>query len=336
MSHTRRSFVAFICLAMLAGCGQKPEATRSAAATPPAARPDAPKAVVATPTATPTTRPAKETAFIRQCLAVGLRPTILLELESKAIAEAQGQAKASGPTKAQLKDLGDSFSAAAARLNEMAASPEAGRKAPFAQLLADTRAKQAANCSRLPDNLLHGEGVGLMMLEFIKITTQAPNQQEADRRAGEHFKQNWPDLFNLPAQQKAALDEILKTEQEFQQVVIGLNNDPELKVIQLEAITEVVRGLEARAKKTAAAMNAERHYGTLLGTVFPQRPWTIENGELVSLTITGQKVVGHCIVSKIRLAVRGRSSGQNASFDLNVVHRTYADGRPAVLQVFER
>jgi hypothetical protein len=336
MSHTRRSFVAFICLAMLAGCGQKPEATRSAAATPPAARPDAPKAVVATPTATPTTRPAKETAFIRQCLAVGLRPTILLELESKAIAEAQGQAKASGPTKAQLKDLGDSFSAAAARLNEMAASPEAGRKAPFAQLLADTRAKQAANCSRLPDNLLHGEGVGLMMLEFIKIAAQAPNQQEADRRAGEHFKQNWPDLFNLPAQQKAALDEILKTEQEFQQVVIGLNNDPELKVIQLEAITEVVRGLEARAKKTAAAMNAERHYGTLLGTVFPQRPWTIENGELVSLTITGQKVVGHCIVSKIRLAVRGRSSGQNASFDLSVVHRTYADGRPAVLQVSER
>jgi hypothetical protein len=336
MSHTCRSLIAFTCLATLAGCGQKPEATRSAAATPPAARPDAPKAVVATPTATPTTRPAQETAFIRECLAVGLRPTILLELESKAIAEAQGQAKASGPTKAQLKDLRDSFSASASRLNEMAASPAAGRKAPLAQLLADTRAKQAANCSRLPDDLLHGEGVGLMMLEFIKITAQAPNQQEADRRAGEHFKQKWPDLFNLPTQQKAALDEILKTEQEFQQVVIGLNNDPELKVIQLEAITEVVRGLEARAKKTAAAMNAERHYGTLLGTVFPQRPWTIENGELVSLTITGQKVVGHCIVSKIHLAVRGRNSGQNASFDLNVVHRTYADGRPAVLQVFER
>ena len=336
MSHTCRSLIAFTCLATLAGCGQKPEATRSAAATPPAARPDAPKAVVATPTATPTTRPAQETAFIRECLAVGLRPTILLELESKAIAEAQGQAKASGPTKAQLKDLRDSFSASASRLNEMAASPTAGRKAPLAQLLADTRAKQAANCSRLPDDLLHGEGVGLMMLEFIKITAQAPNQQEADRRAGEHFKQKWPDLFNLPTQQKAALDEILKTEQEFQQVVIGLNNDPELKVIQLEAITEVVRGLEARAKKTAAAMNAERHYGTLLGTVFPQRPWTIENGELVSLTITGQKVVGHCIVSKIHLAVRGRNSGQNASFDLNVVHRTYADGRPAVLQVFER
>jgi predicted small lipoprotein YifL len=336
MSHNRRSLIAFIFLAALTGCGQKPDATRSAAATQPAARPDAQNAVVAPPTVTPTTRPAQETAFIRECLAVGLRPTLLLELESKALAEAQGQVKAGGPTKAQLKDLRDSFSAAAAKLNEMAASPEAGRKAPLAKLLADTRAKQAANCSRLPDDLLHGEGVGRMMLEFINITAQAPNQQEADRRAGEHFRQNWPDLFNLPVQQKAALDEILKTEQDFQQVVIGLNNDPELKVIQQEAIAEVVRGLEARAKKIAAAMDAERHYGTLLGTVFPQRPWTIENGELVSLTITGQKIVGHCIVSKIRLAVRGRSSGQNASFDLSVVHRTYADGRPAVLQVIER
>ena len=336
MSHTCRSLIAFTCLATLAGCGQKPEATRSAAATPPAARPDAPKAVVATPTATPTTRPAQETAFMRECLAVGLRPTILLDLESKAIAEAQGQAKANGPTKAQLKDLRDSFSAAAARLNEMAASPAAGRKAPLAQLLADTRAKQAANCSRLPDDLLHGEGVGLMMLEFAKITAQAPNQQEADRRAGEHFKQNWPNLFNLPVQQKAALDEILKTEQEFQQVVVGLNKDPELKVIQREAITEVVRSLEVRAKKTAAAMNTERLYATLLGTAFPQRPWIIEQGELVSLAIREQKIVGHCIVSKIHLEARGRSTGQNASFDLNVVHRTYADGRPAVLQVIER
>ncbi len=336
MSRPFRSLIALICLATLTGCGQKPEAPRSSAATPPAARPDAQNVGVAPPTATPTTRPAQETAFIRECLAVGLRPTLLLELESKAIAEAQGQAKAGGPTKAQLKDLRDSFSAAAAKLNEMAASPEAGRKAPLAQLLADTRAKQAANCSRLPDDLLHGEGVGLMMLEFIKITAQAPNQQEADRRAGEHFKQNWPNLVNLPVQQKAALDEILKTEQEFQRVVIGLNKDPEFKIIQREAIAEVVRGLEARARKTAGAMNAERLYGTLLGTVFPQRPWTIEQGELVSLTITGQKVVGHCIVSKIHLDVRGRNTGKNASFDLNVVHRTYADGRPAVLQVIGR
>lgn len=326
MSHPLLPLIVLGALVVLGGCSKEPA---------PGPTPVKPPAAAASQV-TQTTRPAQETAFIRECLAVGLRPTILLELESKAIAEAQGQAKASGPTKAQLKDLRDSFSAAAAKLNEMAASPEAGRKAPLAKLLADTRAKQAANCSRLPDDLLHGEGVGLMMLEFIKITAQAPNQQEADRRAGEHFKQNWPNLFNLPAQQKAALDEILKTEQELQQVIIGLNKDPELKVIQREAVAEVVRGLEARAKKTAAAMNAERHYGTLLGTVFPQRPWTIENGELVSLTITGQKVVGHCIVSKIHLAVRGRNSGQNASFDLNVVHRTYADGRPAVLQVFER
>jgi hypothetical protein len=56
----------------------------------------------------------------------------------------------------------------------------------------------------------------------------------------------------------------------------------------------------------------------------------------VSLTIMGQKVVGHCVVSKIHLDVRGRSTGKNASFNLNVVHRTYADGRPAVLQVIER
>jgi len=299
--------VALVNLVLLTGCGKKPE--------------DRPKH-------TP-----QEVAFIQECLAVGLRPTILLELESKAIAEAQGHAKPSGPTKSQLKDLRDSFSAAAARLNEMAASPEAGRKAPLAQLLADTRAKQAANCSRLPDDLLHGEGVGLMMLEFAKITAQAPNHQEADRRAGEHFKQNWPNLFNLPVQQQAALDEILKTEQEFQQVVIGLNKDPELMVIQREAITEVVRGLEARAKKTAAVMNPERFYATLLGAAFPQRPWTFEEGEMVKLATLEQKIVGHCIVSTIQLDVRGRRSGQAASFNLTVVHKTYADGRPVRLQV---
>lgn len=327
MSHPLSSLFLLGVLIALGGCGKDPA---------PSPTPVKPPAAAVAPKATQAGRPAEETAFMRECLAVGLRPTILLDLESKAIAEAQGQAKANGPTKAQLKDLRDSFSAAAARLNEMAASPAAGRKAPLAQLLADTRAKQAANCSRLPDDLLHGEGVGLMMLEFAKITAQAPNHQEADRRAGEHFKQNWPNLFNLPVQQKTALDEILKTEQEFQQVVVGLNKDPELKVIQREAIIEVVRSLEVRAKKTAAAMNTERLYATLLGTVFPQRPWTIEQGELVNLTITGQKVVGHCIVSKIHLDVRGRNSGQSASFDLNVVHRTYADGRPTVLLVIER
>ena len=322
---------------MLAGCGPKSPAPRAHAAPPTSgATPAAPSAATAASQVTQTTRPAQETAFIRECLAVGLRPTILLDLESKALAEAQGQAKANGPTKAQLKDLRDSFSAAAAKLNEMAASPEAGRKAPFAQLLADTRAKQAASCSRLQGGWLHSEGALFILADLFKITAQAPNQQEKDRRADEYAKQNWPNLFNLPVQQKAALDEILKTEQEFQQVVIGLNKDPELMVIQRDAITEVVRGLEARAKKTAAAMNPERLYSTLLGTVFPQRPWTIEKEEMVSLTITGQKVVGHRIVSKFHLVVRGRNSGQNASFDLNVVHRTYADGRPALLQVYER
>lgn len=175
-----------------------------------------------------------------------------------------------------------------------------------------------------------------MMLEFAKITAQAQNHQEADRRAGEHFKQNWTNLFNLPAQQKAALDEILKTEQEFQQVVIGLDKEQDLKPLQREAITGVVRSLEARAKKTAATMNPERFYATLLGAEFTRRPWKIEAGEMVKMTITEQKVIGHCIVSKIHLDVRGRSSGQSASFDLNVVHRTYADGRPYVLQIIER
>ena len=327
MSHPLPSLILLGALIGLGGCGKEPA---------PSPTPVKPPAAAVAPHVAQSGRPAQETAFIRDCLAVGLRPTILLELESKALAEAQGQAMASGPTKAQLKDLRDSFSAAAARLNEMAASPAAGRKAPLAQLLADTRAKQAANCSRLPDDWLHREGALLILADLFKITAQTPNQQEKDRRADEYAKQNWPNLFNLPVQQKAALDEILKTEQEFQQVIIGLNKDPELKVIQREAITEVVRSLEVRAKKTAAAMNAERLYATLLGTVFPQRPWTIEQGELVSLTITGQKVVGHCIVSKIHLDVRGRSTGQNASFDLNVVHRIYADGRPAVLQVIER
>jgi hypothetical protein len=337
MRQARHRLIALVCLASLAGCGPEPTVPRASAALPAYGQsPAAPNPAVVAPKAVQAGRTAEEAAYIRECLAVGLRPTILLELESKVLAEAQGQAKANGPTKAQLKDLRDSFSAAAARLNELAASPAAGRKAPFAQLLADTRAKQAANCSRLPDDLLHGEGVGLMMLEFAKITAQAQNHQEADRRAGEHFKQNWTNLFNLPAQQKAALDEILKTEQEFQQVVIGLDKEQDLKPLQREAITGVVRSLEARAKKTAATMNPERFYATLLGAEFTRRPWKIEAGEMVKMTITEQKVIGHCIVSKIHLDVRGRSSGQSASFDLNVVHRTYADGRPYVLQIIER
>jgi len=302
--------VALVNLVLLTGCGKKPE--------------DRPKH-------TP-----QEVAFIQECLAVGLRPTILLELESKAIAEAQGQAKPSGPTKSQLKDLRDSFSAAAARLNEMAASPEAGRKAPLAQLLADTRAKQAANCSRLPDDLLHGEGVGLMMLEFIKITAQAPNQQEADRRAGEPFKQNWPNLFNLPVQQQAALDEILKTEQEFQQVIAELDKDAELKSVQKAAIADVIKELETRAQKAAAGLTPERFYETLIGHQFRPNAGRLEAGEMVKLVIKEQKIIGHCIVSVIHLDLRGNRSGQTASLELSVLHKTYADGRPALLQVIER
>jgi hypothetical protein len=284
---------------------------------------------------TQTTRPAQETAFIRECLAVGLRPTILLELESKAIAEAQGQAKASGPTKAQLKDLRDSFSAAAAKLNEMAASPAAGRKAPLAQLLADTRAKQAANCSRLPDELLHGEGVGLMMLEFAKITAQAPNLQEADRRAGEHFKQNLQNLINLPHQQKAALQEIIETEQQLQQVVIELNKDAELQSVQKAAIADVIKELETRAQKAAAGLTPERFYETLIGHQFRPNAGRLEAGEMVKLVIKEQKIVGHCIVSVIHLDLRGNRSGQTASLKLSVVHKTYADGRPVRLQIVE-
>ena len=311
-------------LIALGGCHKESKSATS---------PATPKASVATPAVTQTTRPAQETAFIRECLAVGLRPTLLLELESKAIAEAQGQAKAGGPTKAQLKDLRDSFSAAAAKLNEMAASPEAGRKAPLAQLLADTRAKQAANCSRLPDDLLHGEGVGLMMLEFIKIAALAPNQQEADRRAGEHFKQNWPNLINLPVQQKAALDEILKTEQQLQQVVIELNKDAELKSVQKAAIADVIKELETRAQRAANALTPERFYETLIGHQFRPNAGRLEAGEMVNLLIKEQNIVGHCIVSVIRLDLRGNRSGQTASLKLSVVHKTYADGRPVRLQI---
>jgi hypothetical protein len=311
-------------LIALGGCHKESKSATS---------PATPKASVATPAVTQTTRPAQETAFIRECLAVGLRPTLLLELESKAIAEAQGQAKAGGPTKAQLKDLRDSFSAAAAKLNEMAASPEAGRKAPLAQLLADTRAKQAANCSRLPDDLLHGEGVGLMMLEFIKIAALAPNQQEADRRAGEHFKQNWPNLINLPVQQKAALDEILKTEQQLQQVVIELNKDAELKSVQKAAIADVIKELETRAQRAANALTPERFYETLIGHQFRPNAGRLEAGEMVNLLIKEQNIVGHCIVSVIRLDLRGNRSGQTASLKLSVVHKTYADGRLVRLQI---
>lgn len=336
MSHPRCSLIACICLATLAGCGQKPDAPRSGAVTPPSTRPAAPNAVVATPPVTRNTRPAQETAFIRECLAVGLRPTILLELESKAIAEAQGQAKASGPTKAQLKDLQESFAASATKLSELATSPQAGRLTSIPQLLAEARAKQATNCSRLPDDMLHGEGVGLTMVELRKIAVQAPNEQEADRQAREYLKQNWPNLINLPIQQKAALDAILSTEREIQQLIGGLAKAPELQSVQQEAIASIVQEVEIRARKAADRLTPARFYETLIGHQFRPNAGRLEAGEMVKLVILEQRIVGHCIVSSIRLDLRGSRSGQTASLNLNVVHKTYADGRLARLQVVER
>jgi hypothetical protein len=269
-------------------------------------------------------------------LIVGLRPTLLLELESKAIAAAHGGAKAKSPTKSQLKDLRENFALSASKLSDLASSPTADRRAQLAQLLSEARAKQAANCSRLPDDLLHGEGIGLMMVEFMKISSEAPNQQEADRRAGEHFKQNWPELVNLPVQQKAALDDILKTEKEMRGIILSLDKDPEFKPIQREAVSTVIRELEIRASRTASSMSSERFYATLIGTHLLKQPWAFEAGEMAKLVIIDQKVVGHCIVSKIQLDVRGRRSGKAATFNLNVVHRTFADGRPSLLQVVEQ
>jgi predicted small lipoprotein YifL len=336
MRHARNPLVALVCLASLAGCGPEPTPPRAPNA-PPASNhsPVAPSAPGVEPKFSKTSRPAQEVAFIRECLAVGLRPTILLELERKAVTQANGQAIASGPTKAQLHDLRDNFAESATKLTELAASPAAGRRATFAQILAEARTKQAANCSRLPDELVHGEAVGLMMREFIKITAEASNYQEADRRAGEHLKQIWPELINLPAQQKAAMEAILKAEQEFRQVIITIDKEPDLQLIQRDAVIGVIRSLEARAQTTATAMNTERFYATLLGMELKKRPWKIEAGEMLKLLVTEQKVVGHCIISRIRLDVRGRVSGRNVSFDLSVIHHTYADGRPAVLQVIE-
>ena len=313
-------------LIALGGCGKEPVSGPTPVQPP----------VVAAPKLAQVGRPAQEVAFIRQCLAVGLRPTILLKLEGKALAQANGQAKASGPTKAQLQDIRNNFSASATELTELAASPAAGRRAPLAQLLAEARTKQAANCSRLPDELVHGEAVGLMMLEFIKITAEAPNYQEADRRAGDHFKQIWPNLINLPVQQKAAMEAILKAEQEFQQVIISIDKEPDLRPIQRDAITGVIRSLEARAKNTANLMTPASFYETLIGHQFRPNAGRLEAGEMVKLEILEQKIVGHCIVSLIRLDLRGNQSGQTASLNLSVVHKTYADGRPVRLLVLEK
>jgi hypothetical protein len=107
-------------------------------------------------------------------------------------------------------------------------------------------------------------------------------------------------------------------------------------VIQREAITEVVRGLEARAKKTATLMTPARFYETLIGHQFRPNAGKLEAGEMVKLVIKEQKIVGHCIVSVIHLDLRGNRSSQTASLKLSVVHKTYADGRPVRLLVLEK
>ena len=152
MSRPLSSPIFLSALIALGGCGKEPVSGPTPVQPP----------VVAAPKLAQVGRPAQEVAFIRQCSAVGLRPTILLKLEGKALAQANGQAKPSGPTKAQLQDIRNNFNASATELTELAASPAAGRRAPLAQLLAEARTKQAANCSRLPDELVHGEAVGLL------------------------------------------------------------------------------------------------------------------------------------------------------------------------------
>lgn len=329
MSHACHSLIALICLATLAGCGQKPDAPRAAATARPAST--SPTQGQAKPA-----RPAQEVAFIRECLAVGLRPTILLELESKALAAARGQAKQASPSKDQLQDMRANFDLSATSLHKLATSPAAGPLAKVPQLLGEARAKQAANCSRLPAEWLHSEGAGLMMLEFGLITARARNHQEADRKAGEYSKQNWPNLINLPIQQQAALNEILQTEQEIQRLIVELAADSELKNIHRDAIALVLRGLELRANQAANTLTSERLYASLVGTELRQRTWKIEHGEMMKLAVTNQQVIGHCIVSRIQLGVRGRSSGNAATFNLTVAHKIYADGRPALLLAVER
>ena len=324
MRHPLTSLFLMGILIALGGCSKEPK---------PASTPAAPKTLVANPAVPKITRPAQEIAYIRECLAVGLRPTLIIELESKAMAEAQDHRQPAAPTKAQLDDLHSTFQTSAVKLHQMATSREAGRMAKLAQLLGESRAKQATNCSRLSDEILHMEGLAQMVMEFRRISAQARNEQEADRMAGEHLKQNWQNLLNLPPQQKAALQEILETEQQLQQVVIELNKDAELKSVQKAAIADVIKELETRAQKAAAGLTPERFYETLIGYQFRPNAGRLEAGEMVKLVIKEQKIVGHCIVSVIHLDLRGNRSGQTASLELSVVHKTYADGRPVRLQV---
>jgi hypothetical protein len=323
MSQTRTSLILLGALIALGGCSKEPKSASS---------PAAPNSAVATPAATQATRPPQEIAFIRECLAVGLRPSILMELESKAIVASGSRGKLTNDS-GRLSDFRASFSSSSASLKKLSTlGPTAHLKA-FAKILDDARAKQATDCSRLTNGLMHEEGVGLMIIEFAKISFQASNYQEADRKAGEHLKQNWQNLLNLPPQQKAALQEILETEQQLQQVIIELNKDAELKSVQKAAIADVIKELETRAQKAAAGLTPERFYETLIGYQFRPNAGRLEAGEMVKLVIKEQKIVGHCIVSVIHLDLRGNRSGQTASLELSVVHKTYADGRPVRLQV---
>jgi hypothetical protein len=275
----------------------------------------------------------QEVAFIRECLVVGLRPTILLGFETKAIARAQGQTKSEGPSKAQLADMRKSFEAAASKLQQLANSPQAGKLAEVPRLLGEARAKQATHCSRLDEDWLHGEGVARMMIEFMKIKFNSHSDKEADQQSEAHFKQNWPELINLPFQQREALLGILTTEQAIHEIIDGVAKDTELKPVQLEVITGITQELESRAQKAAAALTPERFYATLIGHQFRPNAGRLEAGEMVKLVITEQKIIGHCIVSTIRLDLRGNRSGQTASLNLSVVHKTYADGRPVRILV---
>lgn len=336
MGLTSRLLVIFLCAGALIGCGKNPDSQRKPATNLPSpTRPNAPLPISSSSTPA-SSRSRQEVSFIRECLAAGLRPTILLRLENKALADAKGASKSEAPSKVQISDMRASFLASAAKLGVLANSKDAGKMADLAKILAQARAKQANECSRLPQGLLHEEGLALIMVEFTKISFEASNQQEADRKAGEHLKQNWPNLLKFPVQQKAAFKEILDTEGQIQQVIVELNKDAELQAIQQQSIDSVINELEARARKAAEALTPERFYHSLIGTGFPRRPWTFEQGELVKLAVVEQKCVGHCIVSLVRVDVRGKNSGKAETFDLNVAHKTYADGRVELLQVLER
>lgn len=337
MRQSRYQLVAFVYVASLAGCGPEPTVPRASAALPASSQsPAAPNPAAVAPKVTQVGRPAQEIAFIRECLAVGLRPSLILELESRAMSEAQGATRQARPSKAQLDDLRSTFQSSATKLIKLSTSSDAGKLSEFAQLLGQARSKQASNCARLTDEWLNLEGMAQMLVAFRNISSQARTEQEADRKAGEHFKQNWRNLTNLPIQQQVALAEILETEQQLQQVVVKLSKDPELQSVQRSAMESVLEEFEARARNAANTLTPARFYETLIGHQFRTKAGRLEAGEMVKLEILEQKIVGHCIVSLIRLDLRGSRSGQTASLNLSVVHKTYADGRLARLQVVER